>query len=100
MNYETVTAAADGAVWKKRLKTALIKASLNLAVDSPAAGMETRRDALARSVLAEPDLWVNRFSVPVALGFIADADLSDVAVTDPEMDTRILEVWNDFLPPA
>lgn len=98
MNYETVTTAASADAWRKRIKTALIKAAIDIAVDSPADNLAVRRDSLAREILREPDLWMGRFALPVALGFIADADLSDVAVTDPEMDSRIAAIFNDFLP--
>lgn len=97
MNYETVTVAASADAWRSRVKTALIKAAIDITVDSPSGDLNTRRDRLAREILRDPDVWTARFAVPVALGFIADADLSDVAVTDPEMDTRIASIFNDFI---
>lgn len=97
MNYDTLTTAAQAEAWRRRVRTAMLKAAIDIATDSPATALDRRRDRLARDVLSDPDVWVSRFAVPVALGFLADADLSDVAVTDGEMDTRIAAVWNDFL---
>lgn len=98
MTYETLTAAAAETQWRNRVQTALIKAAIDITVDAPPTELDGRRDALAREILREPSIWTTRFAVPVALGFIADADLSEVAVTDPEMDARIAGIFNDFLP--
>jgi hypothetical protein len=76
----------------------LISAAIAISVDSPADSLARRRDILARQILLDPDTWVARFSVPVALGFLADVDLGVAAVTDAEIDTRVSAVFNDFLP--
>lgn len=100
MTYNVLVAAAQDATWKLRVKGALLKAAIDITVDSPAAGLETRRDALAREILLESDKWTERFALPVALGFILSQDLTTAQVNDSSVNDRVSSVFNDFLSQA
>jgi hypothetical protein len=93
---QIVTNAADS-TWKARVRAAMVEAAIAISVDAPNSVLDTRRDRLARNVLTNPDEWTDRFSLAVALGFLADTDLSAGNVTDAEIATRVSAVWNDFL---
>jgi hypothetical protein len=96
MTYDALTTASETDAWRRRVQGSLVAAAVAITVDSPTAGLETRRDALAREILREPALWTGRFALAVALGFLAGADLTN-AVTDTQVDTRVASVFNDFL---
>jgi hypothetical protein len=97
MTYDTLVTAAAATTWISRVKASLVSAAIAISVDSPAAGLEARRDRLARTIMTNPEVWAQRFALPVALGFLADADLGAANATDAEIDTRVAGVFNDFL---
>ena len=95
-NTELARLAADTA-WIERVKVALVEAAIAISVDAPATGIATRRDALARKILRDPDGYARQFSLGVATGFKADANLSEQNVTDAEIDARVTAVFNDYV---
>lgn len=97
MTYLELSTAAATEEWGSRVQTALTKAALAVAVDSPATELDIRRDRLARDVLRQPAFYLDLFRLPIALGFTAKVDLSESEVSDSEIDARIVNIANDFL---
>ena len=99
MTYAQLYTAAAATEWQQRVQAALFAACSAIATDQPADGIDKRRDILSRKILmgtAGANFLAN-FALVVALGFLADADLSEVAVTDVEMDNRVSAIFNDFV---
>ena len=95
LNYTQLVAAAADPTFQSRVRASLLTAAINIAVDSPPNSLEVKRDAAARDILRNPDLWTIRFSLPVALGFGTKSNATLTDATDAEIDTRVASVYND-----
>lgn len=91
--YTALKAAADDPAWKDRVRVGLELAAITI-------GGADASDRLARSVIADPNAWTDRFALPVALGFIGQPDLATSHVTDGDIFSRINFLWPAFKPPA
>lgn len=95
LTYQQVYQQAQDPNWIQRVASAIAEAAIAISVDAPSAGVNTRRDALARRVLLSLESWAAKMAVGVGLGFLAKNALSDA--TDAEIATRVSAVWNDYM---
>ena len=96
MTYTQLVREADDPNWVERVRVAIVEAAIAISSDTPAAGIDTRRDALARRVLRDSSGYARQMAMGVAVGFIADSTLNVTAVTDAEIATRVSSVFNDY----
>jgi mannose/cellobiose epimerase-like protein (N-acyl-D-glucosamine 2-epimerase family) len=95
LTYQQVYQQAQDPNWLQRVASAIAEAAVAIAVDAPSAGVNTRRDALARDVLASPIQWAQTMALGIALGFLANNALNDA--TDAQIAARVSAVWNDYM---
>lgn len=96
LSYTDIETQAKDAAWIARVKIALISTASDVKTsNTPANILATRQDRLGRAILADPDAWASRFAIPVALGFVANANLA--GVTDNAIFARVDAVYDDFL---
>ena len=98
MTYAEATTGAADQAWLDRVEAAIFEAAIAITVDVPNAGIDTRRDILARKILRghAGAQFLENFALAVALGFLADVNLTAVLVTDVEIDSRVSAVFNKF----
>lgn len=97
LTYQQVYQQAQDTNWLQRVASAISEAAIAISVDTPSLGLDTRRDALARRVLAAPDNWARTMALGVALGFLANNAVNDA--TDAQIFARVSSVWNDYIDP-
>lgn len=96
LNYTDIETQSKDAAWIARVKIALVSTATDVKTsNAPATVLDAKRDRLARSILADPGYWAAVFSIPVALGFVANTSLS--SVTDAAIFARVDAVYDDFL---
>lgn len=96
LSYADISSQAADQAWIDRVKIALVSTAVDVKTsNAPANILATRQDRLARSIIADPTLWAARFAIPVALGFVANANLA--GVTDAAIFARVDAVYDDFL---
>lgn len=78
--------------FQKALRVALVEAAIAIAGEAPSVspGVGNKRDALAAAVLANVNLVVDRFALPVA----ADSTVS--VTNDTAIRNRVNAIWNDM----
>ena len=96
LSYTDIETQAKDSAWIARVKIALVSTATDVKTsNTPATALAVRQDRLGRAILVDPDTWARAFAIPVALGFVANANLS--GVTDAAIFARIDAVYDDFV---
>lgn len=99
MLYSAMLAHANDPGWVARVTVAVTLTAANVKVKAaPSGATEIAEDALGRLILQSPATYGARFALPVALGFIGDADLEPGTVTDAAIFARVAALYRSFLP--
>jgi len=101
MTYSQVVTAASEATWLSRVKAALFEASIAIAEDTPSAGLNVRRDKLARKIIfgQMAQSFFDNYALACGLGFLSGNDLNAGTVSDAQLAGRVSAVFNDFIEP-
>lgn len=99
MNYQQFyQAALQDTNWQQRVETALVHTAVNVKItDNPANALEERRSDLGRRIRDHSSQEAQRWALPVALGFMAAANLSAAAISDDDIFSRIDFIWDKMM---